>query len=328
MGLSGFSEGDYIKTIDDLYFAVKGGRHRDNIIIAVLRYIPDYNGERFHDGKHYTRVYDLESTTKFLKNNYPNYINYIDWLGLELQSVPINYVAEVYKPDKKLQKIMKKPLSSFEESLTNFIKRLSETSCVPSTSFGISGSFLIGLEKEGSDIDLNVYGESEGKKVYDALKILRESEDWISPYDKDSVESVLMSRWGNIGLDLNKMRKIECEKVLHGLVFEVDYFIRLLIEDEETTSKPICVATISATINNSTYSIFTPCIYQIKDASIVDIDSDYNIIELKSYRGKFTEQVSEGDKIIARGTIERVMRESETYYRLMLGQKGDYLISI
>ena len=49
---------------------------------------------------------------------------------------------------------------------------------------------------------------------------------------------------------------------------------------------------------------------------------------MKSYRGKFTEQVKVGDKIKARGTLERVNQENKIFHRLILGGKGDYLIPI
>lgn len=327
MGLSGFSEGDYIKTVEGLFFAVKGGRHRDDLILAVLRYVPDPDGDRILDGQRYSRVYDLEDTLRFLREKYPIYVNFIDWLGLEFQSVPLYRVAEYYEPEARLQKIMDGPTSLLEQKLFNFVRTISESSGVPLSFFGVSGSMLIGLETENSDIDLNVYGESEGRKVYNALKALRNSEDSISPYDNGSIESVLKSRWGDTGIDLDIFRLVECKKVLHGTVSGVDYFIRLLIEEEDEISEPISSGKISATITDSSYGIFTPCVYHVKDTVVEDISPSYEIVELKSYRGKFTELVKIGDEIQAKGTIERVSSRDEVFYRLMLGKKGDYLFS-
>lgn len=328
MGLSGFTEGDYIKTVDGLFFAVKGGRHRDDLVIAVLRYVPDPDGDRVLDGQRYSRVYNLDETSKFLKDKYPSYVNYIDWLYIESQSVPTERVAEYYKPEEKLQKIMDNHNSTLEHKIVNFVRTMSESSGVPITSFGVSGSMLIGLETENSDIDLNVYGESEGRKVYDALRVIRRLVDWISPYNKYSIEPVLESRWADTRIDLDVFRSVECEKVLHGQVSGIDYFIRLLIEEDVGVSEPICTSKISATVVDASYSIFTPCVYQVKDSLAEDVTQNYEVVELKSYRGKFTEHVKNSDEILARGTIERVNEGGVTFYRLMLGQKGDYLLSI
>ena len=323
---SGFSEGDYIRTVDDLYFAVKGGHHSDELVVAVLRYIPDENGERVKDKKHYSRLYDRDFSTSFLRENYPYYINHIDWLGLKLQSVPTTEIAAVYKPAQKLQHILAKPESKLEKQIVGFVEKLSETSGVSSSSFGVSGSLLIGLENEESDIDLNVYGESEGRRVYDALRMLRSLEDWVSPYDADSMESVLSSRWEDTGLDLDRLNAIECDKVLHGLVYGVDYFIRLVVDEDKSTSVPIKNVTISATITDASHGIYTPCTYRLENAQILDESQEYDIVELKSHRGKFTEQAKTGDEIQARGTLERVIHKDTVYYRLILGGRGDYLI--
>jgi predicted nucleotidyltransferase len=324
---SHFSEGDYIRTIDDLFFSVKGGLHSDELIVCVLRYVPDEKGERTFDGKHYRRVYDLDSTTEYLKNNKSTYVNYIDWLGLSLQSVPVSHIAEVYKPTQRLQHIISKPDSILEEKVYNFVNILSDTSGVALSSFGISGSLLIGLDDDNSDIDLNVYGIKNGQRVYDALKKIRREENWVSAYRKDSIEPILFSRWGDTGIDLEIFRKIEMKKILHGLIGDVDYFIRLLVDEKKSNSTPIKSVSISATVTDSSQAIYTPCLYSVEDVILED-ESTYNISSLKSYRGKFTEQVKKGEKIKAQGTLERVAQENDIMYRLMLGKKRDYLFPL
>ncbi|MBD3172317.1 hypothetical protein GF326_07585 [Candidatus Bathyarchaeota archaeon] len=323
-----YSEGHYIRTVDGLFFAVKGGRHNDGIVLSTLRYIPSECGEREYLGRPYKRVYDVESTTKFLEENYPKYINYIDWLGMDLQSVPESLIEQVYDPRLRLQDIMSNPQSSLEKTIFYFVNKLSEKSGVSLSNFGISGSVLIGLETEVSDIDLNIYGEKEGREVYVALKELRRELAWVSGYDEDDVWSVLLSRWGETGLNLEQMRSIECRKILHGKIRGVDYFIRLLIEEDQSVSEPLTRVTVSGTITDDSKSIYIPCTYRVEDIKNEDSGSKCSVVELKSYRGKFTEQVKKGEKIMARGTLERVHSGGDTYYRLILGKKEDYLLSI
>ena len=328
MGLSHFSEGDYIRTVDGLFFAVKGGRHSNDLVVAILRYVPDEEGERILDGRRYSRVYDLGETTSFLRENHGEYLNHIDWLGLELQSVPRSRIAEIYKPDIKLREILSNPRSKLDKQLSRFIEILSAESGIDASFFGISGSTLIGLETPDSDIDLNVYGEPEGRRVYDALRKIRDEQDWITAYNEDSIESVLVARWSDTGLDLERFRPVECGKVLHGMIDGVDYFIRLLMEEDELTSTPIGTVTLTATITDATHSIYTPCIYLIDNVIIEDRSEQLKVSELKSYRGKFTEQVKQGDRIHARGSLEKVVSNGTVFYRLVLGGRGDYLLSI
>lgn len=328
MSLSHFSEGDYIRTVDGLFFAVKGGRHSDDLVVAILRYIPDEEGDRILDGKRYRRVYDIDQTTQYLRENHREYLNHIDWLGLELQSLPTARIAEIYKPSTRLIQIIANPSSKLEQQITRFVETLFLESGVDISFFGISGSILIGLETSDSDIDLNVYGELEGRKVYNALRKIRVEQDWVSGYDENSIEPVLVSRWGDTGLDLERLRSVECDKVLHGLIDGVDYFIRLLAEEDESNSTPISTVTISARVTNSSHCIYTPCIYRIEEVVMENGSQQINVSELKSYRGKFTEQVKQGDRIRARGTLEKVNTDVDSFYRLVLGRSGDYLLSV
>ena len=318
-----YSEGDYILTVDGLFFAVKGGRHSADLVVAVLRYIPNATGDRVLDGVTYRRIYDLKESTQYLLSHYSEYINKIPWLELETQSVPVSKIAKMYNPKDKLEEIVANPTTVLHKRIKRFVDALSSMSGVDVSCFGLSGSLLIELENEASDIDLNVYGEAEGRRVYGGLKELREKEDWITGYDTVTVENVLVSRWGKTGLDLETLRISECGKLLHGMVFGVDYFIRLLREEDNSTSTPLNTVTIRAKVTDESASIYTPCTYLVQSMS-----DEYPVTELKSYRGKFTEQVDIGDIVEVRGTLEKVTRDGDVFYRIILGGAEDYLVSV
>ena len=321
-----FNEGDYIKTKDGLFFAVKGSMHPDNLVVAILRYVPDSSGDRVLDGVRYKRVYDISSTTEYLRKNNPGYINHIPRLGIELQSVPISKVTRYYEPREWLTEIIANPESEVEHVLTDFVNILSASSGVSTNSFGVSGSLLIGLQTEGSDIDINVYGQGNGRRAYDALAEIREKQDWVKPLDMELFESVLRSRWEDTGIPLDQFSSIESSKVLHGRVHGREYFVRLLMADDDLVSKPIKRTTIKARVFDASRSIFNPCLYGITQVS--GETGNLEVSELKSYRGKFTEQAHEGEIVEARGTLEKVHREDGVYYRLILGESGDYLLPL
>ena len=322
----GFNEGDYIQSNDGLFFAVKGSTHPENLVVSILRYIPDPNGDRVLGGVRYKRVYDIDSTSEYLSKNHPEYINHIPRLGIELQSVPISKIARFYEPRERLNEILKNPDSEVEKVLTDFVNALSVSSGVPSDSYGVSGSLLIGLQTEGSDIDINVYGQGNGRRTYDALAEIREKQDWVKPLMGELFDRILSSRWGDTGIPLDKFSWIESSKVLHGVVHGREYFVRLLMADDGSVSKPIKRVKIKARIVDASRSIFNPCIYGITQVS--GDTGNLKVSELKSFRGKFTEQAQEGDMIEARGTIEEVHGENGIYHRLILEGSGDYLLPL
>lgn len=323
-------EGDYIETVDGLFFSVKGLHHPEDLVIAYLRYVPDPNGERERDSRRYQRVYDLEETDEFIRKHYPHYLNPIEKKGLTLQSVPVERISRVYSPGERLLNMMDFPASELEASTAKFASILSSESGVQLDEFGVSGSVLIGLGRPTSDVDIIVYGLDAGRKVYDTLRRLRERHGWIRQYDSERVRAVVSSRWGDTGFDPEKYIPSEARKVLHGLVADRDYFVRLVLKpwefERETVSRSLGRVVLTATIVDTEYSIFTPCTYHIEDYSYTSRSREPEVTQLVSYRGKFTEQARKGDMVEARGTLEEVVYRDRTVYRLMLGGKSDYLV--
>ena len=321
---SRFLEGDYIETVDGLFFAVKGIHHPMDSVVATLRYVPDPAGEREKGGVRYRRMYDLEETMRMLEAEHPDYLNRVEVLNLMLQTVPLEKIKRVYKPVECLARIMMGPRGELETTLTKFVEALRDTSGVSEACFGVSGSLLIGLQRPESDVDLNVYGASEGRLVYQALKRLREELDWVKPYDDSSVQLVLEARWGRTGLNLEKLVGVEKAKALHGLVCDRDYFIRLIRDrKEDEASRPLGTVTVRATVTDAEGSIYTPCLYRVDGADA----HGREVTELLSFRGKFTEMAAMGDVVEAHGTLEAVGRE-EKRYRVVLGSWGDYLVPV
>jgi len=325
--LSGFTEGDYLRTVEGLFFAVKGGVHPDDAVIAYLRYVPDPRGERSLDGERYRRVSDVGETTRYLKEHYPVYLNQIKRLNMTLQSVPVGRIAGVYRPREKLKEILENPATLLETTLTRFVEAIVDESGVPLNSLGVSGSLLIGLDTEGSDVDLNVYGQDEGRKVYEALKRLRRTGGWVSPYDDETVKGVLFARWGDLGR-LKELAEIEKRKVLHGTVMGTDYFVRLLRDEEGHPSRPLGVVTFRARVSDSSESIYTPCRYAVEKVETLSDPIQVNPTELVSYRGQFTEQAEAGDLVRVRGSLEEVQGPGGTSFRVILGGPGDYLLPL
>ncbi|MGD2201064.1 MAG: hypothetical protein PVJ38_05490 [Candidatus Bathyarchaeota archaeon] len=323
-------EGDYIETMEGLLFAVKGIHHPPGYTIAYLRYIPDPQGRREKGGRRYRRLYDIGETDDILRRKYPQYLNKIERKSITLQSVPDDFVRRRYNPREMLDEILEAPEGALEETILKLVRSLEEQGASPKV-MGISGSVLVGLAGQGSDIDLISYGKEEGRRFYEILKELREEGDLIRPYNAKSVRGVVVARWGDTGLDLDLLTLIEQRKVLHGLVDGRDYFVRLVKlpqEFEEEYSQPVGVVSLKGVVGNISDSIYTPCIYRIKGIHFLGGFRGPEPSELLSYRGKFTEQAEEGDIVELRGTLEKAIREGQTVHRIVLGAKGDYLVPV
>ena len=330
--LSGPVEGDYVETVEGLLFTVKGLHHPTGLVVAYLRYVPDPGGERRRGEVRYRRVYDLDETDEYLRVNHPRYLNEVKGKGLSLQSVPVDRISRMYVPRERLATILESPRTDVESTVARFASAINREGGVPLGDMGVSGSVLVDLATSTSDVDLIVYGRDSGRRVYEAVRALREREGWVRPYDGESVRGVAVNRWGDTGLDIEELSALESGKVLHGLVDGRDYFIRLVREsdtsEEGEVSRPLGTVVLRGTVVGTDDSIYTPCSYEVEGCSSEGVGPDVDVDRLVSFRGKFTEQAVKGDVVEARGTLEEVVSGGLTYYRVMLGRRGDYMFPV
>ena len=318
-------EGYYIETHEGFLFAVKGLHHPEDGVIAYLRYIPDEHGDRIRCGRRYRRVYDLEETTRYLEEHHPNYLRWMGEKGIRVQFVPHSHIRRIYDPREGLKEILRQSENRAGKLVKLFAEALRDEG-VPLGDVGLTGSLLIGLKTTESDIDLIIYGRQSGLKAYEALRRLRER-GLLSSLPSDEALKVAEMRWGGTGLDLRRLAELERVKLLHGLIEGVPYYVRLVPNPTEFEpphfSKPMGEATIRGVVIEDALGIYTPCRY------VVEAEADgLRVEELMSYRGRFAEQVWEGDEFEARGVLEEVHSSRGVYYRLMLGRRGDYLIPL
>ena len=325
----GLIEGDFIETVDGLFFAVKGFKHPIDRVIAYLRYVPDPVGDRKLNNIRYRRVYDLEDTKNYLIKYFPIYLSWVDYISQTLQTVPRTMIKRIYKPREGLNKIYRNNKTRLRHLVYEFTSILSNQSKVSKESIGISGSLLIGIATDDSDIDLIIYGEENGRKIYDGLTKMRRDSSIIHPLDLKNATKKIISRWGKTNIKPEKFTEIEVGKKLHGFFKEKEYFIRLIkIPTNEEIAKPLKPVRGRAKIKEDKDSIFTPCTYKIENIeSFEEIDLP-DITELWSLRGKFTEQAKKGDVVEFKGTIEEVTTCEGKKYRVALISDHDYLIPV
>jgi len=331
-------EGDFIETVEGLIFDVKGLVHPPDRIVAYLRYVIDAEGERRRGDRTYVKVYSLDERERILRKRYPHYIYYDPIFGDYMQGIPKKYVSKVYEPSKKASDLLNKSrLDHVEKDAIEFIQILQDTSNVKLEKIGISGSILVGLHMENSDIDVIIYGKENCLSMHAALECIMKKECGpILRYDFKDLEKLYEFRSKDTLMPLEEFIRIERRKVMQGKFKGRDFFIRFLLDWDEVEEKygdrtyiPSGYAKIKAIIVDDSESIFTPSRYLIKDVRVLEGTEVSTLKEIVSFRGRFCEQAKKGERIVAQGKVEKVTEKDGTeFFRLVLGAKpSDFMIS-
>jgi predicted nucleotidyltransferase len=320
-------EGHFVITIDGLVFEIKGVVHPRDRVIAYLRYVPATN-----TASGYRKVYALDERETYLQSNYPLYLWFSEPHGRVVQSVASNRIKSILDPVDCLAKMRDSvdKISDLEQASVNLAEKLVGFTGIEWTDFGITGSQLVGVAREDSDIDLVVYGLDACRKFYINLSKNFASIEGVEHYEGTLLDEHVSFRWGAHENLKSILHNIEQAKVLQGLFEGYHFFVRLVktpgdldfvYGDVSYQMKGQQMA--SGRIVDDSESIFTPCEYQ------VECDDLPSLRKLVSYRGRFTEQISKGASFEAFGKLEIVTnrKRNDQYMQLVLGEHPtDYLI--
>ncbi len=320
---------DFIYTIDDLFFASTNYLHPEDRIISFLRYIPDPEGERSKNSNKYSKV-DTKQALDFLSQNYPDYLFDCDITSATMMGVPLERVSTILYPNNRLKDIMKLPSpDELLKKVINLANIFHDFAEIPYDKMGVSGSILPGLyEPVQSDIDFVIYGLKNHRKsinTFKELKMMKNpvlkgigEEYWVKLYEKRIKDS---------SLSYDEFKWYENRKsnrgVINGTLFDI-----LATKDwneikgtyGEKTFKPLGDAKIECTISDAIASFDNPAIYKVENVKIME-GSAIPINELASFTHTYAGQVKEGERVIAKGKVEKVANKStgEINYRLIVG---------
>ncbi len=325
-------EGYFLITNESLVFEIKGNLHPERQYIAYLRYVIDTSGDRkSEDGIAYKKIYPLKDREVYLRENYPHYLSFDDRHNRVLQVVPLDCVDIILNPIDALGQIRDRGrhLSNLQHTTIELAESIVDAFGIPWNSIGVTGSQLVGLATESSDIDLVVYGENAGKMLYQGLEKNSETIRGLERYSGKYLLQHTQFRWGSNNPDLETLRSIESNKLLQGIFDSQEFFIRIVKTPEEMEFtyddlrfESIGTRVLKFEVLDDTQAIFTPCEYIVKCQEIPDL------VSVVSYRGRYTEHVHEGMCATARGTLEKVNhRDGRNWLQLVLGESNtDYLL--
>lgn len=328
-------EGFFLVTDDDHIFEVKGVVHPKGRVVAYLRYLPAQDGNRVSSsGIQYRKITSLKERENYLQERYNEYLWFDEARGRLLQAVPLNRIAFVLNPVDCLRRIrdMGRHSSSLQQASLDLVQTLTDMTEIEWGAIGLTGSQLVGLVSSESDIDLVIYGEESSRKVHSILKEQFHAIGDLGGYAGKPLDKHVTFRWGEIPRWRDVLRKVESNKVLQGFFGGYEFFIRMVkspdeigYEYEDFAIHNEGTLTVKCHVTDDHDSIFTPCAYGVQCNKLG------NLRKLVSYRGRFTEQVSKGMDVKAKGRLESVIdrRSGEEFSQLMLGENwDDYLVPI
>jgi predicted nucleotidyltransferase len=270
---------DFIITDDDWIFAVADYSHEKGVR-SVLRYVPDPQGSRGKNKKY--RKFDFDDAFRFMRSERPEWVedvHIVPWENVKMILAPNERLPFVARKNQKVQKIV------------NTLKKVIEFD-----KMGITGSLLVDLQNDSSDVDFIVYGSSWFKardKIAQAKK------------EKDAITEISDRMWNEIykkrkpDISYEEFLVHELRKGNRGMV-DGTYFDLLYVRDWEdidhfTRGIDIGTAKIKALVINADFSFDSPAIYEVDHPEISYV---------LSYTHTYAGQALANEVIEAQGMVE------------------------
>lgn len=326
---------DFIYTTDDLFFATTTYLHPDDRILSFLRYIPDLNGDRSLNSKKYVKV-DSKKAYDFLGTNYPDYLFDCEVTGVQMMGVPDKKIEKILQPTERLQEIMKsEKRNKLLEKVVKLANTFHDHTGLSYEKMGVSGSILPGLYKESfSDIDFVIYGLKNHRKAMEAFAEIKENNGILEAVGEDYWQRLYKKRIVDSSLTYNEFRWYETRKHNRGLI-QGTLFDILQTRDwneisgtyGQTRYSPMGTIEIECTVSDAIAAYDNPAVYKVEDVTVIN-GPEVPIDEVASYTHTYSGQALEGERVVARGKLEKVMNK-KTSYRLIVGTTresiGEYL---
>jgi predicted nucleotidyltransferase len=332
-------EGAAVETAAGLIFTVKGIVQPPDRIVAYLRYVPDTGGERVRGRERYRRVYSVAEQEEALRALGLSYRVDDPMLGVPVDAVPRDDVARVYDPRERLRRLRDGgPEDALAEDALALAELLRAAAGIPTAALGVTGSLLFGLHTSASDIDLVVYGDGECRRVHAALTRLLD--DPSSPVRRprgEELAAIHEVHHEDTPLSAADFRRLQAGKVNEGRFAGRPFFVRFVKLPEEVPERygdPRFAssgrALVEARVSDDRDALFTPCRYGLRELRFVEGPRRADLCEVVSFRGRFADQARAGQRVRARGALERVIwRERPEQTRLVVGGRpGDFLLGL
>ena len=317
----------FIRTKDNLFFAVNTYHHPETHIVAFLRYVPCETGERISNGVRYKKLSSTEAY-EYLEKYHPDYLFEWNIEGKKTMGVLKEDVAEILNPIDKLNEIIEsKDDDELYEKIRLIAKTFHEEANINYEDMGVSGSTLINLQNNTtSDIDFIVFGKDNHRRAIKLYSELKEIDD--SVFDKISGSywnHVYEKRIKDDSMTLEEFIWYKSRKnnrgLIKGTLFDISFTLKAdeVVDEEEIYYKPLGKIKIKCKIIDDENSYAYPAIYSVSDVEFLEGD-EVNIEKIVSFTHTYTGIVKNNERVIASGVCEEVTRkDSSKIYNLLIG---------
>ncbi|NPB00359.1 MAG: hypothetical protein GXO10_03195 [Crenarchaeota archaeon] len=334
-GSNRFLDRDLFETEEGYIFCVVAEHHPPNRVTSYLKYMPtrDQSLWKKHNIKleRIMKTYgasQYERSREIVREICKKYVTYDKYLNIELIQVPIEDIRIHYRPEERVQEILKEPRDRLEEVTKELVEKLVDSSGISTHYIGVTGSLLAKIHNvDMSDIDVLVYSKKNTLKMIDALHdLLRRN---VVIFDRRMLEICVndLSKYIK-GLDREKLAKIVKRRVprmfFRDRIFSIN-FVRTFEERYEKYGEyyyeKLYPVKIRARVVDSSESYYNPSIYVIDDIRPIEPVNVPKISEIASYENIFSGIAREGEEIIIYGMLERKIstRTGSETYRIVIG---------
>ena len=252
---------DFIKTAEGLCFAVVQNGTEQGKVLCFLRYV-------FVDNQ-WQKV-DTAQANQLLEAHYPQYLYYSKVLHASLHAVSIEKIVKHHQPKQRLQTLLQLPPS--DEVIKDLLAlcQLFQHAGVDLNQVGVTGSLLIGTQKNSSDIDLVIYDRAtfqQARRVTESLitenkLTVLTQQDWLEAFARR-----------NCDLDFAAYVWHEQRKFNKGMIHQRKFDLSLLQQSQEI-SKPhskVGAITLTVQISDDFYSFHYPARFLLAHSEIKSI---------------------------------------------------------
>jgi predicted nucleotidyltransferase len=311
----------------------------------------------------YGKIYDLKNRQEWIQKNHPDYIFCPKNYDFSWHAIPTSKIKTHYRPNLKLSELNNlreanqqyPKLHTLYNDAVDFCHILSKASGVSLNHIGITGSLLSNTATEQSDLDIVVYGFLNSLKIREVLRTIfqqNEPNSEIKRYSKEELKSLYTQRAYGTSLTFYEFLKYEFRKLHQGKFRGRDFFIRFFeyehrmeyFQQNRFDRQQIRIlgrAKITAQVRGDEHWWTTPARLEISNINYLNTflksDADnllaryhLNLKQLSrtyTIRGRMIENARLLEGIIAEGTLELIIPESDpAYLQISFGaDPADYL---
>lgn len=193
---------DYFVTDDGIVVhTVTAFSEKDGGVIGIPKYFPlrkSYLGCRYIGKKPYSDHFPTFSDSiEKIKKSHPQYIQFIEEFGEEMIIFPKSKIKKILKPKEIAKKILNQDFDSkIILDAKEYLKLVIDIFKFNISDLGIEGSIMVGCFNDNSDIDLVLYGKSNGYRLISNFNLLKKDKR-IHLYDENDEELILSRRYKN-----------------------------------------------------------------------------------------------------------------------------------